>query len=136
MPLHLERLEGVHPDLANKVKIILEVMDRIKAPMFVVEGVRTRERQMELYAKGRFGHPGKIVTNADGIAKLSNHQVKPDGYGHAVDCAFQDDPATDRIETYDPKQPWRVYGELGEWFGLTWGGRWKSPFDQPHLELR
>lgn len=136
MSLHLERLNGVHPDLADKIQLILEVMERIKAPMFVTDGVRTEEQQTRLYQQGRFGNPGKIVTNLDGITRRSNHQVKPDGFGHAVDCAFQDDPNTEKIETYDPKQPWNIYGELGEHFGLTWGGRWKSPFDQPHLELR
>lgn len=27
-------------------------------------------------------------------------------------------------------------GELAEGLGLTWGGRWKKPFDPGHFELR
>jgi hypothetical protein len=41
-----------------------------------------------------------------------------------------------KVETWDPNQPWELYGKMGETLGLSWGGRWRDPVDRPHLELR
>lgn len=145
-----QRLAGVHPYQAQKVLRILDAMEILGVPMFVVVGLRSDAEQAALYAQGRTepgpnarpGHPlGDTVTNADGRARAiggtgkSMHQKQSDGYGHAVDCAFLDDPLTVKIETWDAHQPWAVYGTMGEAFGLTWGGRWVSLIDRPHLEL-
>lgn len=131
MPIQLvDRLEGVRPDLRKKVERILAAMQALGFPMFVVSGNRSLEQQQALFAQGRT-KPGKIVTNCDGVTKKSNHQD-----GRAVDCAFVDDPLTEKIETWDEKQPWEVYGEMAEALGLTWGGRWRSVTDRPHIEVR
>lgn len=133
------RLERVHPYLAETIKRVLDAMEVMGYPMMVTAGVRTDEQQIALYAQGRTinGHttPGAIVTNADGIVHKSMHQRQADGFGHAVDCAFIDDPDTVKIETWDPAQPWPLYGTMGETRKCTWGGRWQSPHDLPHLEL-
>lgn len=71
------RLAGVHPDLVNCVKL---AMGLCKVPFVVGIGVRTAEEQAKLYAQGRTA-PGKVVT----WVRVSNHQVKADGFGHAVD---------------------------------------------------
>lgn len=70
-------LEGVHPALVAVVKraIALSTVD-----FMVGEGVRSAARQAELYAQGRT-RPGNKVT----WVRVSNHQLKPDGLGHAVD---------------------------------------------------
>lgn len=73
----LAALEGVHPDLVRVVKRAIELT---AVDFRVGEGVRSAARQAQLYAQGRTA-PGKIVT----WVKVSNHQAKPDGYGHAVD---------------------------------------------------
>jgi peptidoglycan L-alanyl-D-glutamate endopeptidase CwlK len=128
-------IDSLHPDLRAKVVKIMAAMELLGFPMMVVQTVRTAAEQQALYAQGRTA-PGKIVTNCDGIVKKSNHQVHADGFGHAVDCAFKDDPATAKVETWDAGQPWELYGRMGEALDLTWGGRWISPFDRPHLEQR
>ena len=128
-------LAGVHPDLAAAVARILAAMAAMGHPMRVIEGVRTAERQRALYAQGR-SKPGPQVTNCDGVVKKSNHQPKSDGFGHAVDCAFQDDPRTPRDETWDETMPWATFGALVEAEGLVWGGRWPRLRDLPHVELR
>ena len=46
----LRRLEGVHPHLA---KVVHAASLQCPVPFLVVEGVRTAERQKELYAQGR-----------------------------------------------------------------------------------
>lgn len=130
----LLRLAGLHPFLIAAATRILDGMAAFGHPMFVTAGVRTDTQQFALYAQGRTTL-GKIVTNTDGIVKKSLHQVQADGMGHALDCAFLDDPETTLVETWDPSQPWDVYGSLGEAAGLVWGGRWRTLLDRPHLEL-
>lgn len=74
----LQKLEGVHPSLVAVVKEALKISE---VDFRVIEGVRTPERQKELYAQGRT-KPGAIVT----WTLNSNHFVsKATGYGHAVD---------------------------------------------------
>lgn len=97
-------------------------------PMRICQGVRTAAEQNKLWQQGRVT-PGKIVTNANGIDKKSNHQVKDDGWGHAVDLCFT---------TGDPfgeDQPWARFGELVRAEGLKWGGDWVKFKDRPHVEL-
>lgn len=77
----LEKLKGIHPNL---VKVMNEAIKNTPVDFTITDGVRTLAEQQALYAKGRT-KPGGIVTNADGIKGKSNHQIKSDGYGHAVD---------------------------------------------------
>lgn len=132
--LDRDRLKDVHPYVARRIEKILNAMFALGWPMFVVSGLRTDDQQRALYAQGRT-KPGSIVTNVDGTVKKSMHQRQATGYGHAVDLAFVDDPITLKIETWDVKQPWQVYGTMAEAYGLTWGGRWTSIVDRPHVEL-
>jgi peptidoglycan L-alanyl-D-glutamate endopeptidase CwlK len=129
-----DRLKGVHPDLVEAVVKILDAMDILGWPMFVTDAVRTQAQQQALYAQGRTA-PGRTVTNADGVTNRSNHQVHSDGWGHAVDCAFLDDPATPTVEMYDDRSPWKLYGLIAQTLGLKWGGNWAAFPDLPHVEL-
>ncbi len=95
--------------------------------MFVVEGVRTVDRQQALYAQGRT-LPGAIVTYKDGLIHRSNHQPHADGLGYAVDCAFVS------ARPFAQGHPWERYGLALESKGLRWGGRWAMQ-DLPHAEL-
>lgn len=125
------KLDGVHPLLVEKIRRVLKAMDILGFPMVVFEGVRTTERQKELYAQGRT-KPGRIVTNADGVIKKSNHQVKEDGFGYAVDCVFIDNGRP----SWSLHFPWRLYGEMVKSQGLIWGGDFKSlTGDFAHCEL-
>lgn len=120
------RLGGVAPGLRVAIAAILEVMAQEHHPMFVVEGVRTTERQKALYAQGRTT-PGPVVTACDGVLKRSHHQVRGDGLGYAVDCAFAD------VEPFADHHPWERYGALAKEQGLAWGGDWPVQ-DRPHVE--
>ena len=66
----LKNLYGVHPLLAGCVH---DVMDLQVMDFTVVEGVRSKERQKELF------DAGKTQT------MNSKHLIQSDGYGHAVD---------------------------------------------------
>lgn len=125
-----ERLFGVSPTLVATLAILFRIMGMTGHRMCVAAhgGLRTIAQQQQLYAQGRDGRPGPIVTNADGIHTKSNHQAKDDGFGHAVDCMFVgEDP-------YGEQHPWQYYGATAEILGLKWGGRWEKP-DRPHVEL-
>ena len=81
LPRDRERLRGVHPDLVRVVE-----RARIALPFIVVEGLRSRERQMQLVAAGR----SKTMA--------SRHLT-----GHAVDLAPWADDGDELVETDELK---------------------------------
>lgn len=130
-------LIGVHPDL---VRLMNEAIKNSPVDFTIVEGVRTDQRQRELYAQGRT-KPGDIVTYADGITKKSNHQVKPDGFGYAVDIY----PFFSGKVQVDHKDILNCLILISDHIketakkmniNIVWGGDWKKPFDPPHFELK
>lgn len=68
----LEMLVGVHPMLQSFAFEMANVID-IK----IVSGVRKDEEQMRLFDAGQ--------SSKNGTTDRSNHQVKKDGFGHALD---------------------------------------------------
>lgn len=126
----LTSLEQLHPTLKDAIPRILAAMSALGHPMIVTGTVRTVDEQKALFAKGRTA-PGSIVTNCDGIVKKSNHQLAPDGFGHAVDCTF----VKDGKPSWDNAHPWKAYGECAKALGLKWGGDFHSITDRPHIEL-
>jgi peptidoglycan L-alanyl-D-glutamate endopeptidase CwlK len=112
----LSRLEGVHPDLVRVVKKAAAMSD---IDFTVLEGLRTLERQKQLFAAG-----ASTVLN-------SRHLT-----GHAVDLA----PLLNGEVSWD----WPLYHRLAkivkaasavERVPLTWGGSWLRFKDGPHWEL-
>ena len=120
----LDNLKGVHPKLIQLMHASI-----INAPVdFVItEGVRTAIRQQELFKSGK--------SKCDGINTLSKHQIRPDGYGHAVDLY----PLP--ID-YKNKEPYillsnhikKIAKQLD--IKISWGGDWKTFIDMPHYELK
>ena len=128
-PHRLRHLRGCHPELKYRVKALVDALEHEGLDIILTQGVRSVAQQQAIYAQGRT-KPGKIVTNCDGIVKVSNHQPKSDGYGYAVDVAWR---TTGGAITWTG--PWDRLGTLAEAQGLVWGGRWVSFPDRPHLEL-
>ena len=124
------KLDGVHPELEDKILNVLSAMEALGFPMFVFEGIRSQKRQEELYAQGR-SKPGNIVTHINGVTKKSNHQAKEDGFGYAVDCVFVENGKP----SWSLNSPWKLYGECVKSQGLKWGGDFKRLVDYPHAEL-
>lgn len=114
----------MHPEFQRRLLVAFRVMrERHGYDMALLEGYRSPARQDWLAALGNG------VTNAR--AFQSYHQ-----YGLAADCAFLRDGKL----VISEKDPWamrgyRLYGEVAESLGLTWGGRWKM-MDFGHTELR
>lgn len=131
-----ERLQGVHPKLVEVVRLAIT---KTKQDFFVLEGVRTPERQQALYAQGRT-KPGPKVT----WTLTSNHFKDPKtGFGHAVDLApypldWNDLKKFDAIS----KAVFEAAKELG--VTIRWGADWnqngkpreRGESDSPHFEIK
>lgn len=132
-----DALKGVHPNL---VRVMRAAIEETPYDFTVVEGVRTTQRQAQLYAQGRTTK-GPKVTNKDGIKKKSNHQVKADGLGHAVDIYpfFDGKVQTAGQEVIERLGNIACHVKVvaaGLGVAITWGGDWRDPFDPPHFELK
>jgi len=124
----LERLKGLHPDM---IKVAMRAIQITSIDFGISQGVRTVEQQAALYAQGRNGNPGPIVT----WTMESKHLVQADGYGHAFDVvAYVDGKVSWKEEYYDKiaKAVLTAARELN--VKIKWGGEWKTP-DRPHFQL-
>jgi len=112
----LARLKGVHPDL---VKVVKRAIELTPMDFTVLEGLRSKERQQQLVAKGA-------------SKTMNSYHIT----GHAVDIA----PLVDGKVTWD----WKYYNllapiikqaakELG--VNITWGGDWESFKDGVHWQI-
>ena len=138
-------LKGVHPSV---VKVISEAVVESPYDFVITSGVRTATQQNALYQQGRNGNPGKRVTNADGYKNKSNHQIKVDGYGYAVDifCCGKYDENGNYIkyntqEGYESKKLKDIADHIkivskSKGYKIEWGGDWKGGWDSPHFELK
>jgi len=131
----ISNLRGVHPDLVAVVERAIEITTQ---DFIVIEGVRTQERQDELWAQGRT-KPGQIVT---WTKDASSHGIGKDGYGHAVDvCPFPVD--WNDLKKFDAiaDAMFDAAAEIG--VRLRWGADWdmdgktreRGESDSPHFEL-
>lgn len=133
----LQKLRGVHPDLQ---RVVQAAAQRLPFPVVVVEGVRTVDRQRELFAQGRT-RPGKIVT----WTMDSRHLVQRCGYGCAVDIA----PVKPGGIDWENKARFFEIGAAmkaaaaNDNIPVRWGYDWdgdgklmeKGEYDGPHFEL-
>jgi peptidoglycan L-alanyl-D-glutamate endopeptidase CwlK len=119
------RLKKVHPELAGRVRTLIEHLAANGMQVEVVQGLRTFAEQDALFAQGRT-KPGQVVTRAKG--GQSNHN-----YGLAVDlCPFTPDG---KPNWNAPNTMWMAIGAEAEKLGLEWGGSWKKFIDKPHVQL-
>jgi peptidoglycan L-alanyl-D-glutamate endopeptidase CwlK len=119
-----EKLNGVHPDLVSVVEKAISIT---KKDFTVLEGLRSKERQAQLFAAGK----SKTMN--------SRHIT-----GHAVDLGpwplngdFDSDGILN-IADWDEYYPLadamkQAAKELG--VAIVWGGDWKGFPDGPHFEL-
>jgi len=108
-----QRLSGVHPDLVAVVKRAIEIT---KQDFSVIEGIRSVERQRELFKSG-----ASTTMNSRHIT------------GHAVDLA-----------PYPVSWDWEYFYPMADAMkqaaeeldvDLEWGGDWKTFKDGPHFQL-
>lgn len=111
-----QRLRGVHPDLA---KVMERAISKSSLDFTVLEGLRSLERQRQLYANGA-------------TRTLNSRHIT----GHAVDIA----PVLNGTVSWD----WPLYRRLAPIvkqaaldlrIPIEWGGDWRSFKDGPHWQL-
>jgi hypothetical protein len=133
-------MKPVPPEQRKFDSILSEVMKQVQREtgykVRIREGYRSPEKQAEYYAKGRSA-PGRIITNADGKIKQSEHQT-----ALAADLEFIDKngkvikPDDSRgIPTKEGRVIFSVLSKAAKSRGLTWGGDWVKPFDPTHVQL-
>lgn len=137
----LDNLKCVHPKL---VHLLSEAIIDTPVDFTIVEGLRTTQRQQELYAQGRT-KAGPKVTNADGVKNLSNHQDEADGVKDGVGQAVDLYPYFDgKVQVNHPQTVAKLKqiaahikakaAKLG--YTVVWGGDWKTLRDYPHFEIK
>ena len=138
----LDKMSKVHPKL---IEVMKEAIKNSPFDFRVTDGARTTEEQFALYQIGR-SKPGRIVTNCDGKRAKSNHQIKSDGFGHAVDifpCGVIENGVYRKFtseEGYDEKKLKLIANHIlavakSKNVNIEWGGNWKMN-DTPHFELK
>lgn len=116
-----ERLAQIHPELANRVRMLAEVLP---FPIRVTQGLRSWSTQDAIYNQGRTT-PGSIVTNVKGGYSAHN-------FGYAIDFVVMDKSLPD-WNSNDEK--WKQVLEIAFRFGLSEGATWRTFPDKPHLYL-
>lgn len=110
------RLSGVHPDLKDVVELAITITD---VDFTVLEGVRSRDRQQELFDAG--------ATRTMNSRHLTGHAVDLGAY---VNGAIRWDwPLYHKIA-------WAMFqaaSDLG--IVVVWGGNWTTFKDGPHWQL-
>jgi peptidoglycan L-alanyl-D-glutamate endopeptidase CwlK len=111
-----ERLSGVHPDL---VKVIEEAIKESPLDFSITEGLRTRERQQELFSAGKSQtmNSRHLTGKAVDIAVLVDGKVTWDLKHYRI--------VTDHVK--------KVAKELD--IPIVCGIDWTSFVDGPHIEL-
>ena len=138
----LDKMRKVHPKLVEVMKAAIE---NSPYDFRITDGARTTEEQFALYQIGR-SKPGRIVTNCDGKKAKSNHQIKSDGFGHAIDifpCGIIENGMYRKFtseEGYDDKKLRLIANHIlavakSKNINIEWGGNWKMN-DTPHFELK
>lgn len=125
----LARLQGVDETLVNVVKRAIEISE---VDFTVMEGVRTLERQRELYAQGRTA-PGKIVTWT-----MKSKHIE----GKAVDLVPYPLDWND-LEKFNKIKDAMFQAAKELDVNLRWGADWdgdgnyreKGEYDSPHFEI-
>lgn len=130
----MRNVSQLHPKAQKKAVQLRQECLKAGVKIKIGECVRTVAEQNALYAKGRNGVPGPIVTKAKGTDYKSMHQwciafdvflvMDVDRDGSVKDDAFNN--ATGLFNKV---------GAIGKKLGLEWGGDWKSIKDLPHFQL-
>jgi len=123
------RIEDLDPSVQLRLLRFAGKMAEVGIPWMITCTYRSQEEQDALYEQGRT-KPGKVVT----WTHTSRHTSRM-----AFDIAILKDgkPTWDvKVSVNGNEVPdYLEAGQIGEEFGLTWGGRWKKP-DYPHFELK
>jgi peptidoglycan L-alanyl-D-glutamate endopeptidase CwlK len=120
------KIEDLDPRVQEGARAILKAWEDLGIDVVVTTTFRSNEEQDRLYAQGRNGHPGPIVTNARAGQSLHNR-------GLAMDIV----PLVNGKAMWDPESPlWRILWQSARLVDprVSWGGTWPKFKDRPHYE--
>lgn len=126
-----KKLLELFPPFADLVRrFVLEARAQ-GMPIAIFEGLRTFERQQELYNKGR-DSSGKVINESLVVTKAPPGSSLHN-YGLAVDVVFDSDQVKPGWQwSWDDKYPWKKLADLSITFGLEPAYYWKSMPESPH----
>ena len=112
----LANLDTVHPDLK---RVMLEAIENAPFDFGITEGLRTKERQQQLFNEGK-------------SQTLNSRHLT----GNAVDIViFMDNKVTWDLKYYKVlSEHIKAVAKLND-VPIVWGGDWKSFVDAVHFEL-
>lgn len=120
-------------------KILLKVDERLQRlftevslqnghQFIITEGLRTKERQLQLFNTGASKLDGQTPS------KMSEHQV-----GRAIDVAMWDSTTNSISWAWPPYYTFATYVKMIAArlsIPIEWGGDWKTFKDGPHFQLK
>lgn len=122
----MSRLDELDPEFRKKVERLLYSAQVVTGRKWIcVDGLRTMEKQRDLYAQGRTA-PGKVVTNAQEGQSAHN-------FGLGADVAPLDEKGLN-VDWGAPRSLWEAMANQAKDVGLTPGFYFHSIFDAPHVE--
>jgi peptidoglycan L-alanyl-D-glutamate endopeptidase CwlK len=128
-------LAKLYPKFRVRVQQTLQQCRAAGLAVYIFEGMRTVERQAELYAKGRDANgvvvnKKLVVTNAKPGSSFHN-------YGLAADLVFDGDTAKPGIQWSwaKPTGDWMKMGKIAQAANLDWAGSWRSFPEMPHVQM-
>ena len=130
----MRNISQLHPELKKKVVKLQKECLKAGIKIKIGECLRTVAEQNTLYAKGRNGVPGPIVTKAKGTDYRSMHQWGV-AFDFFLDMDVDKDGKTSDDAFNNATKLFNKVGAIGKKFGLEWGGDWKSIKDLPHFQL-
>lgn len=111
------KIRSLHPDFIPVVRRFMDRLDQEGITVRITEGMRSFERQGELY------NQVPKVTNAKPGQSYHN-------YGLAIDIV----PIVNGKVDWNALDVFDKVGMIGKSVGLRWGGDFKSLKDRPHFE--
>jgi len=123
-----ERLALVNPILADKVRILSNMLETERIIIRVVQGLRSWNEQQKLYEQGRTT-PGKIVTQCPG-----GHSYHC--FGMACDLAPNDPSKPIWTPDWNADHPsWKKIEAAAVSIGLVCGCAFRTFVDAPHAQM-
>ena len=121
-------LTNVDSALADKVRAAANQLATLGTYLLVVSGLRTAAEQNALYAQGRNGASGHIVTNAEAGYSMHN-------YGLAVDVVPYLSGKSGQLNWDSNTPQFKAMVAALKAQGLIWGGDWKTFPDSDHFQM-
>lgn len=112
-----QKIAELRPDVAARARALVDFVRSVGGNLVVIDARRTPEQQAQLVKSG-----------------ASQTQRSYHLEGRAFDVAWMDSRGGLHWDDV-PRRYWDWIGAVGEWYGLRWGGRWKSLVDLGHFEL-